>query len=83
MQGKPSINIFPQPGIYCFGGLKEDGQCTNELKIMLPTRKGYIFSIPKTKGISPMARINHQMIFYEHNRMLVIYGGENNKKIAR
>ena len=34
-------HVFPLQGLYCFGGKKETGQCTNELKVLKISSKYY------------------------------------------
>jgi len=50
------LNFFKAQGIYCFGGKKENGLCTNELKILNVSKKKYVWSVVKTKGMPPLPR---------------------------
>ena len=68
-------HIYPKQGVYCFGGKKENGKVTNEMKILRVDVRDYYWIIPKTKGMPPLPRYQHSMELYEPARFIVIYGG--------
>jgi len=61
--------------VFCFGGKKENGKVTNELKILRIDVREFFWVVPKTKGMPPLPRYQHTMELYEPARFLVIYGG--------
>jgi hypothetical protein len=76
-------HIIRKQGIYCFGGKKENGEVTNDLKVLKLDGKSFVWELIDEnmyKGEPPKPRYGHIMKFYERSRILIIYGGINDKR---
>lgn len=65
------------PGIYLFGGIKENGVICNELHILELSGENPQWVVPVTSGSAPVPRINHTMIFLSALSVLFIFGGKS------
>ena len=63
-------------GIYMFGGIDENFNCSNDVFVIKRGRPLQLFKAI-TKGRPPIARSECTMNFYEKLNILVIYGGKN------
>lgn len=63
-------------GIYLFGGINDNGKCTNDLYII---QRGKPLSMikPEIQGAPPMPRCQCSMNLFEKLNVLVIHGGRN------
>ena len=72
--------MFPKQGIYCFGGKKENGKFNNTLKVLRISANKFTWERIETRGMPPMPRYQHTMNFYAPKRILIIYGGTDDKR---
>ncbi|MCQ2819106.1 MAG: kelch repeat-containing protein [archaeon] len=65
-------------GIYIFGGMTEEGKCTNALYLI---QTGKVLSMVKIneilKGQGPCARCQASVNYFDKLNILIIYGGKN------
>ena len=69
------------PGLYMFGGLKEDGKACADLHILDLSSDYPRWVIPETTGPQPLARSNHTMLYISKLSILLVYGGKTHPNI--
>lgn len=74
------ITKIKRQGIYLFGGMDENRNYTNDIRILKLGRKPTKWLFPKTHGIPPLGRMNASMNLYSELNFLVIHGGRNDKE---
>ncbi|KAL4481097.1 hypothetical protein ABPG72_015052 [Tetrahymena utriculariae] len=73
-----------EEGLYVFGGLLQNGEATNQLRVIKLGQKPLKWVVPDVKGALPIARYQHSQHYYEDLNVLIIYGGRNdNSKYYR
>lgn len=73
------VKLFKYQGIFCFGGKKEDGSCTNELKVLdISGKTTWLWQKVRANGKPPAPRFYHTMNMYANSRILIIHGGRDN-----
>ncbi|CAD8167232.1 unnamed protein product [Paramecium octaurelia] len=73
----PTVN---QEGIYIFGGKTQNGEATNDLRVIQFGFKPIRIVKLKTKGQVPIARYSHSLNYFYHLNALILYGGRNDSK---
>ncbi|CAK76775.1 unnamed protein product (macronuclear) [Paramecium tetraurelia] len=73
----PTVN---QEGIYVFGGKTQNGEATNDLRVIQFGFKPIKIVKLKTKGQVPIARYSHSLNYFYHLNALILYGGRNDSK---
>lgn len=68
-------------GIYIFGGITEEGKCSDSLYIMIRGKILYMTKINNYKGLPPSPRCQCSMNYYEKLHFLIIFGGRNENDI--
>lgn len=66
-------------GLYIFGGMDEERNCRNDLRILKIGRRPVEWYTPKINGTPPTGRINAQLNFYNDLQILILHGGRNDK----
>jgi hypothetical protein len=66
-------------GIYIFGGVDEQNNFSNELRILKTGKRPCEWINPKLSGKPPIGRINASLNFYQQLKILIIHGGRNDK----
>lgn len=66
------------PGLYLFGGVKQDGKPCNELHVLDLSQSPPVWIMPITSGCKPLPRSSHTMIFINKLSLLLIHGGKSN-----
>ncbi|CAD8174604.1 unnamed protein product [Paramecium octaurelia] len=69
-----------QEGIYVFGGRMQNGEATNDLRVIQFGFKPIRIIKLKTKGQVPVARYSHSLNYYYNLNALIVYGGRNDSK---
>ncbi|CAD8070637.1 unnamed protein product [Paramecium primaurelia] len=69
-----------QEGIYVFGGRMQNGEATNDLRVIQFGFKPIRIIKLKTKGQVPIARYSHSLNYYYNLNALIVYGGRNDSK---
>ncbi|EGR30372.1 kelch motif family protein, putative [Ichthyophthirius multifiliis] len=70
-----------EEGIYIFGGLFENSEASDQLRILKIGQKPLFWTFPETNGIPPIGRFQHGQSFLQDLNILVVYGGRNDKII--
>ena len=65
-------------GIYIFGGIDENNNCSNDLMIIKRGKPLTLFKV-MAKGSPPAPRCQCSMDFFEKLMVVIIYGGRNEK----
>ncbi|CAD8181227.1 unnamed protein product [Paramecium octaurelia] len=73
----PQVNC---EGIYIYGGRVQNGEASNDLRVIQFGFKPIRIIKLKTKGQAPIARYSHSMNYYHQFNSLVVYGGRNDSK---
>lgn len=64
-------------GVYVFGGLDEESNCTNEVYVLRLGRKPCEWIHLKISGNPPLPRANASLNFYQNLNILILTGGKN------
>ncbi len=64
-------------GVYIFGGIDSDRNIKNDLKVLRIGKRPLDFVTIKTKGYTPLPRMNATLNFYEHLNLLILVGGKD------
>lgn len=75
-----TIKKLKYEGVYIFGGLDENKNYTNDLRILRVGRKPCEWVYPKISGVPPVGRINATINYYADLNTLVMHGGRNDKE---
>ncbi|CAD8086895.1 unnamed protein product [Paramecium sonneborni] len=73
----PTVN---QEGIYVFGGRIQNGDASNDLRVIQFGFKPIRIIKLKTKGQAPIPRYSHSLNYFYHLNALIIYGGRNDSR---
>ena len=73
-----NISKIVAEGIYIFGGIDENLNCTNDLMVIKRGKPLTLFKV-LAKGSSPSPRCQCSMDFFEKLMVVIIYGGRNEK----
>ena len=73
-----NISKIVAEGIYIFGGIDENLNCTNDLMIIKRGKPLTLFKV-LAKGSPPSPRCQCSMDFFEKLMVVIIYGGRNEK----
>ena len=65
------------PGVYLFGGVKEDGSISDELCVLDLSGTNPQWIRPQVTGPTPQSRVHHTMIFISNLSVLLIFGGKS------
>jgi hypothetical protein len=71
--------VIKNEGIYCFGGINDEGVCNNDLQFLNLNSNRLEWKFVETKGSQPHPRYLHSMDYLESLVSLVIFGGRKNK----
>lgn len=79
LSNKNTPKNFKYEGIYIFGGLNNEGEVNNDLRVLRIGRKPLTWINLNTRGIKPEPRYACSMNFNEDSGWLIIHGGKNDK----
>ena len=75
--GRTTIKGSKYEGIVYFGGIDDEGNVNNELRILKIGRKPLEWIIPNVSGSMPQGRLNATINYYEIINVLILFGGQN------
>lgn len=67
--------LVKYPGVYFFGGIRENRQASNELFLLNIGTRPLSWTRPETQGAPPSPRFQHSMVYNEKLNVIVIFGG--------
>ena len=79
--GRTTIKANKIEGIAFFGGIDNDRNMNNELKILKIGKKPLEWMNPVIHGIQPEGRMDSTLNFYEALNVLILFGGQNYRQV--
>lgn len=70
-------SLFPQAGIYVFGGLDANSQAHNQLYICKTGQRPLVWTQLAVLGSAPTPRFQHSLSYVRDLNLLVVVGGRN------
>jgi hypothetical protein len=77
---KNKIKRIKIEGVYLFGGMDENRNYSNELRILKVGKRPTEWVYPRVHGSPPCGRVNAQMNFYSELNILILHGGRNDRE---